>query len=703
MAIIAILKVAFVSTAVPALFTMVSARPATINTFTSLDPLVVEWNSDTQTATTETHTVARDSSIYIHVSKDELLTVVPEPLFKRECQSRISHSELRSFMELTFTLLDAQEDGILRTVQDQVSEWDTNLLKHNGDSATYPIPDVFFQQGRRDTFPTLRIVPGSQIMSHEPSMKHEFPVQKTEGVYHIVSMDDITTTAGAKQEYIYIVSSKCRKLCLIVNEKYHGNTCAPLDESQETLAREFSFSADGGVQVMTYAGSGIPYNHSRMNALKQAYQGAKMIFQHAHNEKQRNYGLVHNDRVQLSHPWGCAYDTATNSLFVANGGVPESSREDDVIIQLHARRQGEVVAGGRQGYHNGRGRRARFRYVAAATMDSTNGILYMAENGNNCIRGYKLDTHEVFHVAGWVNATEADASETDGGFQDGSFEEAKFNLPQGITYVHEAHVLYVADCDNHRIRTVDLATRTVTTLVGGDMFGSTDGRASDARLRHPTEVAFDATRRVLYFSDHYNNRIRFVRHLPWDRLASGHTRSVPMVETLAGSGATGHCDGFGSSAMFFYPEGLWINEAQSLVYVADYQNNQIRVVGGVGHATAEGFVATLAGTGEYGHSDVHSHAGSSVGSGVKFSGPSRICADPQRNVLFVVDQLNHRIREVYLPNRSASGTPATTDRNVQLAVISRLSTFIILVVLLCCICKKQIGICLRQPLRLLET
>lgn len=47
------------------------------------------------------------------------------------------------------------------------------------------------------------------------------------------------------------------------------------------------------------------------------------------------------------------------------------------------------------------------------------------------------------------------------------------------------------------------------------MFGSTDGPAHAARLRHPTEVAFDATQRILYFSDHYNNRVRYVRHLPW--------------------------------------------------------------------------------------------------------------------------------------------------------------------------------------------
>lgn len=52
--------------------------------------------------------------------------------------------------------------------------------------------------------------------------------------------------------------------------------------------------------------------------------------------------------------------------------------------------------------------------------------------------------------------------EMEGGFRDGPFEQALFNLPQGITYVAEAHVLYVADCDNHRIRTVDLNTRMVS-------------------------------------------------------------------------------------------------------------------------------------------------------------------------------------------------------------------------------------------------
>lgn len=86
----------------------VTAKPID-RPYSSLNPTVVDWQRSDQKSAVDTHTVARDASVYVRVSEEELLTVVPEHLFNQACPSRISHSELRSFMELTFTLLDAQE------------------------------------------------------------------------------------------------------------------------------------------------------------------------------------------------------------------------------------------------------------------------------------------------------------------------------------------------------------------------------------------------------------------------------------------------------------------------------------------------------------------------------------------------------------------------------------------------------------------
>ena len=50
------------------------------------------------------------------------------------------------------------------------------------------------------------------------------------------------------------------------------------------------------------------------------------------------------------------------------------------------------------------------------------------------------------------------------GTRDGSFDEAEFHHPQGCAL--DGTTLYVADTDNHLLRKVDLAERTVTTIAG---------------------------------------------------------------------------------------------------------------------------------------------------------------------------------------------------------------------------------------------
>ena len=50
------------------------------------------------------------------------------------------------------------------------------------------------------------------------------------------------------------------------------------------------------------------------------------------------------------------------------------------------------------------------------------------------------------------------------GSKDGSYSEAQFDHPQGVTLIGDT--LYVADTENHQLRTVDLAKKTVSTLAG---------------------------------------------------------------------------------------------------------------------------------------------------------------------------------------------------------------------------------------------
>ena len=81
------------------------------------------------------------------------------------------------------------------------------------------------------------------------------------------------------------------------------------------------------------------------------------------------------------------------------------------------------------------------------------------------------------------------------GLEDGDFSQARFDHPQGM--VLKGDVLYVADTENHAIRQVDLADKTVKTVAGTGQqargFGH-GGEALSSDLSSPWDLtSFDET------------------------------------------------------------------------------------------------------------------------------------------------------------------------------------------------------------------
>ena len=110
-----------------------------------------------------------------------------------------------------------------------------------------------------------------------------------------------------------------------------------------------------------------------------------------------------------------------------------------------------------------------------------------------------------------------------------------FSKPQGIAT--DGTTLYIADYDNNRIRTIDIASKEVSTLAGSTA-GYKDGVGTAAQFNNPTGIALSGT--TLYIAEQYNNRIRAID------IASKE------VSTLAGSTA-GYKDGVGTAAQFNQP------------------------------------------------------------------------------------------------------------------------------------------------------
>jgi sugar lactone lactonase YvrE len=291
------------------------------------------------------------------------------------------------------------------------------------------------------------------------------------------------------------------------------------------------------------------------------------------------------DHAQFADPFGIAVG-ADGAIYVADAGDMPRIRKispDGTVTTL---------AGGRVGFADGAGAAARFNTPSGLAVD-VNGVLYVADTGNNAIRRITPD--------GYVSTLAGNGTP---GYRDGSALEALFNGPIGIA-VDAAGRAIVADTYNDRIRAISSDGSAVTTLAGAGAPGSIDGMAGDAQFDTPSGVAIDAAGTV-YVADTGNGFVRmidpsgfvttpsvgypggFVRPIG---IARGRDEAIYVtdehgsviaiardrtVRTLAGSHA-GFRDGPGVDALFRNPAGIAVAGPGRLV-VADAGNALVRLV-----------------------------------------------------------------------------------------------------------------------------
>lgn len=136
--------------------------------------------------------------------------------------------------------------------------------------------------------------------------------------------------------------------------------------------------------------------------------------------------------------------------------------------------------------------------------------------------------------------------------------------------------LYIADTYNQRIRKVD-TSGTITTIAGDGVagFGGDGGKAINAKLNFPQDVAVDATG-TLYISDHRNNRIRKVS-------------TAGIISTVAGTGDAGFSGDGGSAlaATLNGPMKIALDPTGGVLFVMDNGNSRVRRIAGLlGDTTA---------------------------------------------------------------------------------------------------------------------
>ncbi|GAB4132071.1 MAG: hypothetical protein Kow0040_12270 [Thermogutta sp.] len=325
--------------------------------------------------------------------------------------------------------------------------------------------------------------------------------------------------------------------------------------------------------------------------------------------------------------------------------------------------------------------RTPLRFPGKVAVDESSGRLFIADSSHNRIV-----------VAGMDGRLQAVIGNGRAGLKDGGFDEAQFSQPQGMAA--RGDELYVADTENHAIRRIDLAARTVTTIAGtGRQLRQApiiDSKpAKNADLSSPWDLYLDGDflyvamagchqiwrmnlkdGRIGVYAGNAVEDIVDGRRLPPAAYRMGYAsfaqpsglasdgirlfvadsegssiRAVPLknndeVVTIVGTAALSYArlftfgdrDGPRDQVLLQHPLG--VAYLDGYLYVADTYNNKIKRID-----PKSGETLTLLGDGVSGNSDQPP----------RFNEPGGIAAAKGR--LFVADTNNHAIRVIELGAR----------------------------------------------------
>jgi len=205
------------------------------------------------------------------------------------------------------------------------------------------------------------------------------------------------------------------------------------------------------------------------------------------------------------------------------------------------------------------------------------------------------------------------------GLSDGPADRAAFQQPQGIA--RSGTTLYVADTENHAIRSIDLESGVVTTLAGtGEqaLQPGAGGPGLSTALSSPWDLAL--ADRTLYVAMAGTHQI-------WSLNLDRGT-----IAPFAGTGREGLLDGPLDQAWFAQSSGLAILDAH--LYVADSEVSAVRDI-----ELRSGRVSTLAGEGLFVFGDQDGE-----GDVVRLQHPLGITG--RDGILFLADSDNNKVKRL---------------------------------------------------------
>jgi len=220
----------------------------------------------------------------------------------------------------------------------------------------------------------------------------------------------------------------------------------------------------------------------------------------AHLAKQTLQTVAGDGSLAYGQPAGHAAETRLNSpwdlvrvgrmLFIAMAGTHQLW-----ALNLDTRQIGPFAGSGREGLHDGPRPLALMAQPSGLTTDGER--LYVADAEASAIRAIGWEPDDRVHTV--IGQGLFVFGDVDGGWSD-----ARLQHPLGVA--HHQGLLYVADTYNHKLKVIDVGAGQVSTLLGDGEPGWVDGEAP--RFSEPGGLCGAAG--LLYVADTNNHVVRIV-------------------------------------------------------------------------------------------------------------------------------------------------------------------------------------------------
>jgi DNA-binding beta-propeller fold protein YncE len=243
------------------------------------------------------------------------------------------------------------------------------------------------------------------------------------------------------------------------------------------------------------------------------------------------------------------------------------------------------------------------------------GILYLADTWNNRIRTFDPTTGRVAKFAG-------DGVKGFGG-DGGPADKASFGGVYCLAFDPDRKNLYVADLDTRRVRKIDMATKTATTVAGTGTKGMPkDGETATGQpLIDPRAVAANKDG-TIYILERSGHCLRAVD-------------KEGKIHTVAGTGRAGALIGAAKLSQFNGPKHLCVDR-DGTVLIADTENHRI-----VRYDPKAAVVTLVAGTGVAGGAGLDGDPAKA-----ELFQPHGVGVHPKTGEIYICDSGNHRIVKI---------------------------------------------------------